>query len=102
MRRLPLVPAGCTLMPGGLAAQQARARTIAPDVAAVTRSDRELLVRFDAGVDERAVAELVRAEQSCCSFFRIESADRELRVSIDDPRRRDALDAVTRFFTEDR
>jgi hypothetical protein len=86
----------CSLSAAGLEGQRARHARLASDVVGVRRGEAELEIAFADGYDRDALAELVAVERECCPFFdlRIDDAARRLRVAVDDPTHRPALDAL--------
>jgi hypothetical protein len=86
----------CSLSPAGLQRQRARHARLTPDVVAAQRGELGLEIRFAAGYDREALAELVAVERECCPFFRlrIDEAERCLLVGVADAAHAPALDAL--------
>ena len=101
MRSLPLiVPDGCALSSDGLAEQAGRAARLRPSVTDVRRSEGELRLSFEAGVDRALVNEVVATEQQCCSFLEIEydGEARMLRFGANDAQGREVVRQLAGFF----
>ena len=105
MRSLPLiVPDGCKLSPDELADQAGRATRLFPSVASMERSEDELHVAFEPGVDRALVEQLVTTEQGCCTFLAIDydNAARMLRIGAQDEQGREVVGRLAEFFGEGR
>ena len=87
---------GCGLDQGALQEQLERYRRLG-EGATVTRSSAdELTVRFVAEPDPGLLRATLAVERGCCSFFALDyaPADRRLSIAVADPERRPALDAI--------
>jgi hypothetical protein len=102
VKALPVI-ADCTLSDDGLEVQRSRASALRPAVERVERRPASLAVTFAAGVDRGVLDELIETERGCCSFLAIDYDEpaRALRISIDDLRHTEVLDAFTAFFSEE-
>ncbi len=83
------------------AAQQARARRLAPHLTSLQRAPDRHELAFDAGVDDSLLRNLVAVERIACPFFRIDHDERARRVivSATDERGRPALAALAAAFS---
>jgi hypothetical protein len=88
--------ADCNLDLDGARRQRDRYRTLARHVGALEREAGVLSVLFRAGFDEGLLREAIRVERRCCPFFALDfdPGQRLLRIRVDLPARRPALDAL--------
>jgi hypothetical protein len=86
----------CDLDLDGARVQRDRYREIGLHAVGHERGARRLVVRFADGLDEDLLAEAIAVERECCPFFSLayDAAQRELRVTVADPRHDPALDAI--------
>ena len=86
----------CALTEEEYGRQRERQRRLAPGVAETRREEDIVVVAFRPGFDQRALEEMVSVERECCPFFRFafDEGERLLRVSVDHPDHRPALDAI--------
>jgi hypothetical protein len=92
----PLPIAECRLDLPGLHAQRERYRAIGRHLAGIERHPGRLEARFTPDLDTALVCEAIHVERGCCPFFefRHEPAEHRLSITVDDPARDPALDAV--------
>ncbi|MGI8410895.1 MAG: hypothetical protein ACR2QA_00040 [Solirubrobacteraceae bacterium] len=95
-QQLPMAIADCALDPVALAEQADRYRRLATAAHAIERRADRVLVTFEPTVDHELLNETIVTERRCCPFFTLDydTSERRLSISIGDPLRRDALDAV--------
>lgn len=93
--------ADCGLDEGALAAQVERYRRLGAQAAAVHRSPLELTVQFATEPEPELLRTTLEVERGCCAFFALDyaEADRRLTVSVPDPTRAGALDAIQAALT---
>ena len=93
-RELPI--AECRLDLPGLRAQRDRYREIGRHLTGLEREPRRLTARLSADVDRALVERTIEVERSCCEFFQLRFDDRrrELVVTVAEPARDPALDAI--------
>jgi hypothetical protein len=96
--KLPMAIADCGLDEAELAEQVARYRRLGALAAECDRSELALTLRFAAGAEPEAdlLRRTIAVERECCSFFALhyDETRRRLTVSVEDPGRRSALDAL--------
>lgn len=93
---LPMAIADCGLDQEALRAQLARYRRLGADATVTRPSSQVLTVRFGAEPDPELLRTTLAVERECCSFFALDyaAADRRLSVSVAEPGRAAALDAI--------
>jgi hypothetical protein len=94
------VPDSCALDESGQREQLARYARLAQSVERVGREAEALVIEFGPGLDVGGLKEALAVERECCPFFRFafDPASRELRTTVDDPRKLPALDAIEHGF----
>ncbi len=97
----PLPLAECRLDFRGLRAQRERYRAIGRHLAGTERYPCRLEARFTPALDSALLREAIDVERGCCPFFefRHEPAERRLSITVDDPARDPALDALEYALT---
>jgi hypothetical protein len=98
---LPMVIADCGLDEAALRAQVARYRELGAGAAVQRRSALELIVQFDTEPDPELLRTTIETERECCSFFTVDYASRERRltVAVSDAARAGALDQIQAALT---
>jgi hypothetical protein len=93
---LPMAIAGCGLDQAALQEQLGRYRRLGAGATVTRSSALELTARFDIEPDRDLMRATLAVERECCSFFALEYAEseRRLTVSVADPERAPALDAL--------
>ena len=93
---LPMAVADCGLDQSALQEQLGRYRRLGAGATVTRSSARELTVRFVAEPDSELLRTKLAVERECCSFFALDyaPAERRLSVTVADPERRRALDAI--------
>jgi hypothetical protein len=93
---LPMSIADCGLDQDALGEQLARYRRLGAGATVTRSSPLVLTVRFDAEPDVELVRTTLAVERGCCSFFSLDYAvaDQRLSIAVDDPARAAALDAI--------
>jgi hypothetical protein len=93
---LPMAIADCGLDEAQLAAQLNRYRSLGALADRRDRTDMSLTVHFAATPAPELLETAIAVERECCSFFALayDAGRRELSVSVADPTRRPALDAI--------
>jgi hypothetical protein len=93
---LPMAVAGCELEEGALREQLARYRRLGAQASVTRRSPLVLTVDFAREPDPELVRTTIAVERACCSFFALAYAreDHRLTVSVAEPDRGPALDAI--------
>ena len=92
---LPMAIADCGLDQDALREQLGRYRRLGAG-AIVTRCPDALTVQFVGELDPELLRATLAVERECCSFFALDYAEdaRRLTVTVADPARRPALDAI--------
>jgi hypothetical protein len=93
---LPMAIAGCGLDQTALEEQLGRYGRLGAQAQVARPSPLVLSVDFMREPDSELLRTTIAVERECCSFFALEYAheDRRLTVSVDEPERRQALDAI--------
>jgi len=76
--------------------QRARYARIAHSVMSLDRRADVIRLSLSADFDRRILGELIKVEAECCPFFRfaLDDARAQLEISVDDPEKVPALDAI--------
>ncbi len=98
---LPMAIADCGLDAAALGQQVARYRELGAGATVQRRSPRELIAQFAADPDPELLRTTIETERECCSFFTLDYAPRERRLSVavSDPARTGALDQIQAALT---
>lgn len=93
--------ADCGLDATALADQLARYRRLGAGASVIRGSALELTVDFASRPDPQLLHTTVAVERECCSFFALEYSETQQRltVSVSDPARTGALDAIQAALT---
>ena len=93
---LPMAVADCSLDQTALTEQLTRYRRLGAGAVVTRRSPLELTVDFPGEPDRDLLDTTIEVERGCCSFFALgyDEARRRLSISVADPERRAALDAI--------
>jgi hypothetical protein len=86
----------CDLDEAQLAAQLDRYRSLGALADRRDRTDMSLTVHFAADPEPGLLSTTLAVERECCAFFTLayDAARRELTVSVEEPARRPALEAI--------
>jgi hypothetical protein len=98
---LPMAIAGCGLDEASLQEQIARYRELGAHAVVTRRSALELTAQFAGDPDPGLLRTTIATERECCSFFALDYAprDRRLTVAVSDPLRAGALDQIQAALT---
>lgn len=93
---LPMAIADCGLDETALRKQMGRYRRLGAGATLTRRSPLELTVQLASEADPELLRATIAVERECCSFFALDYAEgeRRLTVSVTDPERVPALDAI--------
>jgi hypothetical protein len=93
----------CALDADGVKAQQARHERLAPSVIQIERTADAVIVNFARGFDRQALDELIAVERECCPMFdfAFDERERQVQVTVKDPKQAAALDAIASAFATD-
>jgi hypothetical protein len=97
---LPLV-SECSLDPEALQVQRKRYATLGRDLVDVERERGRLTATFAPNVDGDLVRETIEVERECCPFFALvyDPTENRLSITVDNPAREPALDALRYSLT---
>jgi hypothetical protein len=98
---LPMAIADCGLDAAALEQQVARYRELGAPAVVRRQSPLELTVHFAADPDPTLLRTTIETERECCSFFTVDYASRERRltVAVADAARAGALDQIQAALT---